>query len=206
MRVTQWLERLRGVDLREMDIGDCGAWSPARKMLMAVLMAVLVVGLGYGLLLQASLSRLEQQHNAQTALKADFEAKAAQVARLDAYMGQMRELQASLDTLREQLPTQAQVPSLLEDVSRLGLMAGLKIEKIHWLPEVPQPFHAELALRLTLVGGFHELGLFVSELARLPRIITLHDFALQPLVPQGNELRMNVLAKTYRAHDQGLLP
>lgn len=206
MRVTQWLERLRGVDLREMDIGDCGAWSPARKMLMAVLMAVLVVGLGYGLLLQASLSRLEQQHNAQTALKADFEAKAAQVARLDAYMGQMRELQASLDTLREQLPTQAQVPSLLEDVSRLGLMAGLKIEKIHWLPEVPQPFHAELALRLTLVGGFHEFGLFVSELARLPRIITLHDFTLQPLVPQGNELRMNVLAKTYRAHDQGLLP
>ena len=206
MRVTQWLERLRGVDLREMDIGDCGAWSPARKMLMAVLMAVLVVGLGYGLLLQASLSRLEQQHNAQTALKADFEAKAAQVARLDAYMGQMRELQASLDTLREQLPTQAQVPSLLEDVSRLGLMAGLKIEKIHWLPEVPQPFHAELALRLTLVGGFHEFGLFVSELARLPRIITLHDFALQPLVPQGSELRMNVLAKTYRAHDQGLLP
>ena len=206
MRVTQWLERLRGVDLREMDIGDCGAWSPARKMLMAVLMAVLVVGLGYGLLLQASLSRLEQQHNAKAVLKADFEAKAAQVARLDAYMGQMRELQAALDTLREQLPIQAQVPSLLEDISRLGLMAGLKIEKIHWLPEVPQPFHAELALRLTLVGGYHELGLFVSEIGRLPRIITLHDFALQPLVPQGSELRMNVLAKTYRALDQGLLP
>ena len=206
MRVTQWLERLRGVDLREVDVGDCGGWSSGRKTLMAVLMAVLVVGLGYGLLLQASLSRLEQQHNAQALLKADFEAKAAQVARLDAYMGQMRELQASLDALREQLPIQAQVPSLLEDISRLGLMAGLKIEKIHWLPEVLQPFHAELALRLTLVGGYHELGLFVSEIGRLPRIITLHDFALQPLVPQGSELRMNVLAKTYRAHDQGLLP
>lgn len=206
MRVVQWLERLRGVDLGEVNVGDCGAWSPARKTLMAVLMVVLVVALGYGLFLQAPLSRLEQQHNAQAALKIEYEAKSAQAAKLDAYISQMRELQATLDTLREQLPTQAQVPGLLEDVSRLGLLAGLTIEKIHWLPEVPQPFHAELALRLTLVGGFHEFGFFVSELARLPRIITLHDFALQPLVPQGTQLRMNVLAKTYRAHDQGLLP
>lgn len=206
MRLAQWLERLGGVDLREVSVGDCGAWSPARKTLMAALMVLLIVALGYGLLLQAPLSRLEQQQNAQAALKIEFEAKAAQAAQLDAYINQMRELQATLDTLREQLPTQAQVPGLLEDVSRLGVLAGLTIEKIHWLPEVSQPFHAELALRLTLVGGFHELGLFVSELARLPRIITLHDFALQPRVSQGSELRMNVLAKTYRAHDQGLLP
>ena len=163
--VVQWLERLRGVDLRELDFGDCGTWSAGRKTLVAGALAVLVVALGYGALLQSPLSRLEQQ-----------------------------------------LPTQAQVPGLLEDVSRLGRTAGLKIEKIQWLPEVPQPFHAELPLRLTLIGGFHELGLFVSDIARLPRIITLHDFALQPLGPQGGELRMNLLAKTYRSHDQGLLP
>lgn len=204
--VVQWLERLRGVDLRELDFGDCGTWSAGRKTLVAGALAVLVVALGYGALLQSPLSRLEQQRHAQTTLKVEFEAKAVQVAGLEASMSQMQELEASLDTLREQLPTQAQVPGLLEDVSRLGRMAGLKIEKIQWLPEVPQPFHAELPLRLTLIGGFHELGLFVSDIARLPRIITLHDFALQPLGPQGGELRMNLLAKTYRSHDQGLLP
>lgn len=206
MRVVQWLEYLRCVDLRELDVGDCGRWSSGRKTLVAVSMAVLVAALGYGVLLKAPLSRLEQQHSAQTALKVEFEAKAAQAARLDAYVSQMRELEASLDTLRERLPTQAQVPGLLEDVSRLGLMAGLEIEKIQWLPEVPQPFHTELALRLTLIGGFHELGLFVSDIAQLPRIITLHDFSLAPLGPQSSELRMSLLAKTYRAHDQGLLP
>ncbi len=204
--VAQWLERLRGVDLRELDFGDCGTWSAGRKTLAAGALAVLVVALGYGALLQSPLSRLEQQRHAQTTLKVEFEAKAVQVAGLEASMSQMQELEASLDTLREQLPTQAQVPGLLEDVSRLGRTAGLKIEKIQWLPEVPQPFHAELPLRLTLIGGFHELGLFVSDITRLPRIITLHDFAIQPLGPQGGELRMSVLAKTYRSHDQGLLP
>ena len=107
----------------------------------------------------------------------------------------------------KQLPAQAQVPGLLDQVSQLGKANGLLIERIQWLPEVLQPFYAELPLQMTLAGGYHELGLFVSAMASLPRIVTLHDFALAPLNGTGDgQLRMTLLARTYRTHDQGLIP
>lgn len=204
---AQWLHSLRSFDLRELDLGHPGVWSPKRKNLVALAWLCMILALGYPLLLQPSFGRLQLQHEAQTRLKTEFESRVAQVANLDAYLKQMQGLEAAFGVLLEQLPAQAQVPGLLDEISRLSHLNGLVVEHIQWLPEVLQPFYAELPLQMTLAGGYHELGLFVSAMASLPRIVTLHDFALAPLNSSGSgQLRMTLLARAYRTHDQGLIP
>jgi len=112
---------------------------------------------------------------------------------------QVHRLEAGFSALLKQLPAQAQVPELLDEISRLGLSNGLLVEHIQWLPEVLQTFYAELPLQMTLVGGYHELGLFVSAMASLPRIVTLHDLSLAPSNGTSDgQLRMTLLAKAYR--------
>ena len=196
---AHWLVSLRNFDLRELAPGNMGAWSPARKTTVALVWLGLVLVSGHALLLQLPSSRLQQLHETQTTLKAEFESRVAQVANLDAYVMQVHRLEAGFSALLKQLPAQAQVPELLEEISRLGLSNGLLVEHIQWLPEVLQTFYAELPLQMTLVGGYHELGLFVSAMASLPRIVTLHDLSLAPSNGTGDgQLRMTLLAKAYR--------
>ena len=204
---AHWLDSLRSVDLRELDLTNAGTWSPARKASVALAWLGLLLISGYALLLQVSVARLHQLHEAQATLKATFESRATQVAGLEAYQLQVHRLQAGFDGLHAQLPAQAQVPELLDEVSRLGQGNGLLLEHIQWLPEVLQTFYAKLPLHMTLVGGYHELGLFVSALASLPRIVTVHDLSLAPSNGTGDgQLRMTLLARAYRSHDQGLAP
>ena len=207
MNAADWLMNLRSIDLRELDFASVGAWSSRRKTVVALMWLSLLLVLGYLLFLLSSTTRLQQQAEAQVALKTAFESRVAQVANLDAYVIQLHDLEAAFSAMLKQLPAQAQVPGLLDQVSQLGKANGLVIERIQWLPEVLQPFYAELPLQMTLAGGYHELGLFVSAMASLPRIVTLHDFALAPLNGTGDgQLRMTLLARTYRTHDQGLIP
>lgn len=204
---AHWLESLRSFDLRELHPGNAGAWSPTRKTAVALVWLGLVLMSGYALLLHLSVTRLQQLHEGQITLKAAFESRAAQVADLDAYVLQVHRLEAGLNALLKQLPAQAQVPELLDEFSQLGQGNGLLVEHIQWLPEVLQTFYAELPLHMTLVGGYHELGLFVSAMASLPRIVTLHDVTLAPINGTGDgQLRMTLLARAYRTHDQGLIP
>jgi len=207
VNAADWLMNLRSIDLRELDFASVGAWSSRRKTAVALMWLSLLLVLGYLLFLLSSTTRLQQQAEAQVALKTAFESRVAQVANLDAYVIQLHDLEAAFSAMLKQLPAQAQVPGLLDQVSQLGKANGLVIERIQWLPEVLQPFYAELPLQMSLAGGYHELGLFVSAMASLPRIVTLHDFALAPLNSTGDgQLRMTLLARTYRTHDQGLIP
>lgn len=207
MMPAHWLESLRSFDLRELHFGNAGAWSPTRKTAVALVWLGLMLMSGYALLLHLSVTRLQQLHEGQVTLKAAFDSRAAQVADLDAYVLQVHRLEAGLSALLKQLPAQPQVPELLDEISQLGQGNGLLVEHIQWLPEVLQTFYAELPLHMTLVGGYHELGLFVSAMASLPRIVTLHDVTLAPINDTGDgQLRMTLLARAYRTHDQGLIP
>lgn len=207
MMPAHWLESLRSFDLRELHFGNAGAWSPTRKTAVALVWLGLMLMSGYALLLHLSVTRLQQLHEGQVTLKAAFDSRAAQVADLDAYVLQVHRLEAGLSALLKQLPAQPQVPELLDEISQLGQGNGLLVEHIQWLPEVLQTFYAELPLHMTLVGGYHELGLFVSALASLPRIVTVHDLSLAPSSGTGDgQLRMTLLARAYRSHDQGLTP
>ncbi|PAA16137.1 pilus assembly protein PilO [Pseudomonas fragi] len=204
---AHWLESLRSFDLRELHFGNAGAWSPTRKTAVALVWLGLMLMSGYALLFHLSVTRLQQLHEGQVTLKAAFDSRAAQVADLDAYVLQVHRLEAGLSALLKQLPAQPQVPELLDEISQLGQGNGLLVEHIQWLPEVLQTFYAELPLHMTLVGGYHELGLFVSAMASLPRIVTLHDVTLAPINDTGDgQLRMTLLARAYRTHDQGLIP
>ena len=116
----------------------------------------------------------------------------------------MKEMETSFGMLLRQLPSDTEVPGLLEDITRTGLGSGLEFEEIKLLPEVTQPFYIELPIQITVTGTYHDLATFVSGVAGLPRIVTLHDFDLAPAKPDGGpKLRMSILAKTYRYNDQG---
>ena len=148
--------------------------------------------------------QLEGKQAEETSLKEQFLSKAFQAANLDAYKEQMQEMEVSFGALLKQLPSDTEVPGLLEDITRTGLGSGLEFEEIKLLPEVTQQFYMELPIQIKVTGGYHDLATFVSGVASLPRIVTLHDFDLIPAVAgSSSKLRMNILAKTYRYNDKG---
>lgn len=206
MSLAESIESLRNFDLNDLDFNNVGSWPAAVKGIVYVLVFALVVGGGYYFYLselQADLERVTQQEES---LKQEFSRKAAQAANLEAYKEQMKEMQESFGALLRQLPSDTEVPGLLEDITRTGLGSGLEFEEIKLLPEVAQQFYIELPIQITVVGSYHDLATFVSGVASLPRIVTLHDFEIKPMERDGvsSALRMNVLAKTYRYDDKGL--
>ena len=203
----QWLHDLRGFDVSDLSFRHAGAWSARRQCLIAAAIAGALIGLGYLLLLQAPLAQLHQQRAGETSLKKQFEAKVVQVSGFNDALQRMQALQTAWGQVIEQLPNEAHIPGLLDEVSRIGMTSGLSIEHMQWLPEAQHPFYTELPLHITLSGGYHEFALFVSAIEHLPRIVTLHDFTLRPVSPAANSpLRITLLAKTYRTNDQGLIP
>lgn len=205
--VAQWLESLRTVDLHELNLKQAGTWSGKRKAGVATGFVALLVLAGYALWLQPGLARLHEQRSAEPVLKAQLANRAQEAASLVDHHQHLQALQTAFDEVMRQLPRQSQVPGLLDEVSRLAQNSGLIIEQIQWLPETLQPAYSELPLQLKVVGGYHDLGVFLGGIAGLPRIVTLHDFTLTAATPAANgPLRMTLLAKTYRANDQGLIP
>jgi len=160
---------------------------------------------GYFFYIQDLQAQLDQARNEETALKEQFSNKAFQAANLPAYKAQMVEMENTFGALLRQLPGDTEVPGLLEDITRTGLGSGLEFEEIKLLPETAQQFYIELPIQITVTGGYHDLATFVSGVASLPRIVTLHDFEIKPVDAKSpGKLRMSILAKTYRYNDKGL--
>ncbi|MDH1264119.1 type 4a pilus biogenesis protein PilO [Pseudomonas sp. GD03944] len=205
MSLSESLESLRKVDLNELDLNNVGSWPAPVKFIAGVLLLILVLGLGYNFHLKDLQSQLERQRSEEVTLKEQFSAKAFQAANLDAYKEQMQEMEVSFGALLRQLPSDTEVPGLLEDITRTGLGSGLEFEEIKLLPEVVQQFYIELPIEIKVVGTYHDLATFVSGVASLPRIVTLHDFEMLPATAETtSQLRMSILAKTYRYNDKGL--
>ncbi len=194
-----WLAQLRGTDLRELELSSLGSWPTPLKTLAAALLLLVVLATGYGLYLSPHLRQLQQVRHEETRLRQQFAIKARQVANLELYREQLASLRNSFEQLLRQLPSDSEVPGLLEDISRLGLGSGLAFEAIKLQPEVPRPFYVELLIQITVTGGYHDLATFVSGVAGLPRIVTLHDFQLRPLeFGDPARLRLSIEARTYR--------
>jgi type IV pilus assembly protein PilO len=205
MSFADALNDLKKLDVSELDVNNIGSWPVAVKSITCFLLLVAVLGLGYQFQLKDRQADLEQRTAEELTLKEQFASKAFQAANLDAYKDQMVEMESSFAGLLRQLPSDTEVPGLLEDVTRTGLNSGLEFEEIKLLPEVTQQFYIELPIQISVLGRYEDLATFASAVASLPRIVTLHDFELKP---EGGEsasrLRMNVLAKTYRYNDKGL--
>lgn len=205
MNLTEWLEGLRKVDLNELDVNNVGSWPAAVKVISGVLVMVLVFALGYFFFIQDMETQLDTARANEATLKEQFSSKAFQAANLEAYKKQMQEMEDTFGALLRQLPSDTEVPGLLEDITRTGLGSGLEFEEIKLLPEEAQQFYIELPIQITVVGGYHDLATFASGVSSLPRIVTLHDFEIKPIDPKAPaRLRMSILAKTYRYNDEGL--
>ncbi|WP_263261625.1 type 4a pilus biogenesis protein PilO [Pseudomonas sp. RIT-PI-S] len=205
MNMAGWLDSLQKVELSELDINNVGSWPAAVKGVAAVLLALLLLGLGYYFHLQDLEADLNTNIAQEQVLREQYSNNAFQAANLEAYTVQMKEMETSFGAMLRQLPSDTEVPGLLEDITRTGLGAGLEFEEIKLLPETAQQFYIELPIQITVTGNYHDLASFVSGVASLPRIVTLHDFDVKP-VSEGStsQLRMQILAKTYRYNDKGL--
>jgi type IV pilus assembly protein PilO len=205
MRLSDWIEGLRKIDINDLDTNNMGSWPPAIKALAGILLMILVFSLGYSFSISDLQSHLELKREEESTLKEQFADKAHMAANLELYTQQMKEMENSFGVLLRQLPSDTEVPGLLEDITRTGLGSGLEFEEIKLLPENTQQFYIELPIQITVTGAYHDLATFVSGVAGLPRIVTLHDFDLAPANPEGGpKLRMSILAKTYRYNDKGL--
>ena len=205
MNVNEWLESLRKIDINDLDLNNLGSWPAAVKTIAGALLLVLVLAGGYFFHIQDLQTQLDLARNDETALREQFSTKAYQAANLPAYKSQMVEMENTFGALLRQLPSDTEVPGLLEDITRTGLGSGLEFEEIKLLPEAAQQFYIELPIQITVTGTYHDLATFVSGVASLPRIVTLHDFEIKPVDAKApGKLRMSILAKTYRYNDKGL--
>ncbi len=203
MSFSESLDGLRKLELSELDLNNVGSWPAAVKVIAGVLILLLVLGLGYNFHLKDLQEQLTRSQAEEVSLKGQFSSKASQAANLEAYKEQMQEMEVSFGALLRQLPSDTEVPGLLEDITRTGLGSGLEFEAIKLLPEVTQQFYIELPIEIKVVGTYHDVATFVTGVASLPRIVTLHDFELLPSSSDSSsKLRMSVLAKTYRYNDK----
>ena len=205
MSLNDSLASIRKIDINDLDLNNIGSWPAAAKVIAGIIAVVLVLALGYNFFISDMENQLEARRQEEDTLKEQFASKARMAANLELYTQQMKEMENTFGVLLRQLPSDTEVPGLLEDITRTGLGSGLEFEEIKLLPEVTQPFYIELPIQITVTGAYHDLATFVSGVAGLPRIVTLHDFELAPASPDGGtKLRMNILAKTYRYNDKGL--
>ncbi len=205
MKPSEWLQSLRDIDFSDLDTSNIGSWPAAVKSIAGVFLAVLVLALGYNFFISDMENQLEARRQEEDTLKEQFASKARMAANLELYTQQMKEMENTFGVLLRQLPSDTEVPGLLEDITRTGLGSGLEFEEIKLLPEVAQQFYIELPIQISVVGGYHDLATFVSGVSSLPRIVTLHDFEIKPVAPGStSKLRMSILAKTYRYNDKGL--
>ncbi len=156
----------------------------------------------YFLNTEAQYLQLEQAEKVEQDLRQDFEIKQAKAANLEAYRAQLAEMQESFGAMLRQLPNKTEVADLLVDVSQTGLAAGLEFELFQPQGEVPKDFYAELPIKIKVVGDYHEFGEFVSGLAALPRIVTIHNVQISPRKGRSGSLLLEATARTYRYLDE----
>ena len=186
MALQDSFDQLKSIDVNNLDFSNMGSWPGAVKAVMVVGLFLLILSAGYYWFItdkQAQLSRAESQ---EIKLRKSYEDKAQLAANLDALR------------IQKQLPSDTEVPGLLEDITRTAIDNDLQIESIDLQPEQRTEFYIELPMKIVVEGGYHKIGAFVSGAANLSRIVTLHDFMIEPLKGNLQQLRMEIVAKTYR--------
>ncbi|MCO6413108.1 MAG: type 4a pilus biogenesis protein PilO [Thiogranum sp.] len=187
--------------LNELDLSNIANWPlPARVVVIAIIFAA-VLGLGYWLDIKDQGLRLEKAETQEGELRQTFEAKARKAANLQAYEQQLAEMKETFGAMLRQLPNRTEVAELLVDISQTGLASGLEFELFKPQTELPKEFYAELPISIRVKGDYHEFGNFISGVAALPRIVTIHDVNITRDKESG--LTMDILAKTYRYMDEG---
>jgi type IV pilus assembly protein PilO len=191
-------------ELQSLDVNDVGRWPLVFRVAVIAILFSVVVGLGiYWFIVKDKAPQLERVQQEEEALRVTFESKQRKAANYDAYKAQLAQIEQSFGTMLRQLPGETEIPSLIVDISQTGLAAGLQEKLFVPRSEVPRDFYAEKPISIRLDGSYHEIGNFVSGIAALPRIVTLHNINITRAdASTFDKLSLEVTAKTYRYLDE----
>ena len=191
-------------EMRSLDPRDPGRWPlPVRALAVLVCFVAASIALVYFTVWQSQMPVLQQREDQEQTLRTEFRTKHARAVNLAVYKQQLADIERSFGAMLRQLPSKTEVPNLLVDISQTGLAAALQEKLFQPGAEVKRDFYAELPIKIRLTGTYHEFGEFVSGIAALPRIVTLHDIQITPVdkSASGDQLQLELTAKTYRYLD-----
>lgn len=205
--VRQLVDELRGLD-----VNDIGSWPMFARIGATFLVCLAIVLAGYWFMIRPQIATLNQARVREAQLKREFEQKQHKVANLHAYQVQLATMKRDFGKMLKQLPSKSEVANLLNDISQTRAAAGLTEKLFKPKPEVKKNFYAELPNQIQVTGSYHELATFVSGVAALPRIVTVHDVTISPVeqgknqkpsgsAKHGRLLRMSATLTTYRYLD-----
>lgn len=189
-------DKINSFDVNDIDWNNMGSWPLVGRVVFASIVFVAILTSLYFFDIQGKSEELDGIVQEEAILKESFESKAFRVANLDAYKKQLTEIEESFGTLLRQLPRDTEVPGLLEDITAAAVGASLEIKSIALKKEIQTEYYTELPINIDVVGEYHDFGVFVSAVAALGRIVTLHDFNVSKN-PNG-KLNLQITAKTYR--------
>jgi type IV pilus assembly protein PilO len=191
-------------ELKSLDANDVGRWPLAFRAAVIFIVFIGVIGAGvWFTIIKDKLPKLQRAQDDEQTLRVTFENKQRKAANYDAYKAQLSQIEQSFGTMLRQLPGETEIPSLIVDVSQAGLASGLQEKLFQPQPEIPRDFYAEKPIKIRLSGGYHEIANFVSGVAALPRIVTLHNINITPEGQDSfDKLSLEVTAQTYRYLDE----
>lgn len=189
-------------DFNNIDPKNMGSLPLPVKAVLLSAIFIFLVGAGYWFMWKPSMEELEQVVNKETELRNVFMAKKKEAINLPIYKQQMVEIERTFGALLRQLPDKSQMDGLLTDINAAGLEVGLEFELFRPGQESPADFYAVKPISIRVVGGYHQLGAFAQNIAKLSRIVTLEDLTISP-VGGGDKLGVNATAKTFRYLDSG---
>ena len=198
MNAIKSLLSLHEINFSELNTNNIGTWPDGLKLLLLMIVFSCSLVAGYYSHIERQKIALNTSTIKEQNLREEFEKKSSQASNIDAYRSQMTTMEGMFSNLVGQLPSANEVPSLLEDITQRGVINGLSITSIDLQEEQPREFYIEMPIKIKAEGGYHDLGAFVSGLAALPRIVTLHDFSVSTLDIKSGLLGMSMEVKTYR--------
>lgn len=194
----KWVDEVKNFDWNDLqNVDTIGVWPGPVKFLLIVIVFCGCLGGGYWFHIKTLQASLAEVTNDEATLRNDLETKAGTAANLEAYRQQLVDMEESFGALLRQLPGETEVPGLVDDITVQGIGSGLEFSNITLANEVTQEFYIELPIDISVIGDYHDFGTFVSGVASLSRIVTLHDFDISAGTSR-TDLRMNITAKTYR--------
>lgn len=182
-------------EINDLDFEQVATWPFEVKSLVALFVVIFSLVVGYYFLVKDKLPILEVAQNKEKDLKQLYQGKYRIAVNLAAYEDQLDRLKNEFSSMLKSLPTSNETPGLLDDITLVGTSAGLTFRLLNWQKEIQKEFYSELPIEIEVTGGYHDFGQFVSEIAGLPRIVTVHDFEI---TRETNTLKLRVQAKTYR--------
>ncbi len=205
MSLKAEMRRLRELDWRELDIKEAGIWPWSLQLVLCLLLLGITFAGMHWYLAGPAKEALEQVRSQEAQLIRDYRSKAAQAANLEAMREQMGVLEARMDTLREMLPSGAEVPALIDNITETALENQLAIDYIRLRGTAAREHYVEQPFDIQVRGDYHRIASFLAGVAGLPRIVTLHDMTLTPEGSNGQDLRLSMLARTYsyRQREEG---